>query len=245
MGNDLTLRNWRESDCKTLYDWRNHPNTRKWCFQEKVFPFSDHQKWFNNFLSRNDKIGLILEASGVAAGQIRFETTEIARVLRVSISISPDFFGKGFGTSLLQLACKDSRIKALGDLVIAETMLDNLPSQRIFEKSHFIKSGEGSTAERSFLYWTKLLQPINVTCSLKGSDFAKKQISDFLCAHRIQIVSENADLAIEIAEANSSKKLAVKLCSPSLPELEKKITPFLITPYLAVANALALLLQEK
>ncbi len=241
MGNDLTLRRWEEKDCKLLYDWRNHLEIRKWSFQNTVFPYADHQEWFNRFIVNKDKIGLILECNGVSAGQIRFELTEFKGVLRVSISIAPEFLGKGLGTALLKLACNDEGVKQLGSLIVAETMLENVPSQRIFEKSAFINSGPGMHNDRSFIYWTRFIRKINVSCLVDGEAMLRAKVADFLISHQIEILDKNADIDFFVEKKSGSDQLIINLLKPSLDNF----TDVSRNPFVFAAQIVALLMQEK
>lgn len=142
MGYDLIkLRKYSNKDCQMLYDWRVHPLARKFYFSSEVFSFESHKKWFNSFLSKADRIGLIMENEGDPVGQIRFEPSEYENSMKIAIAVSPEQMGKGYGTKLLEEACKYKEVTEKCMFLIGEVKTANKASERIFEKNNFTNIG--------------------------------------------------------------------------------------------------------
>ena len=153
MGNDLKLRRWQESDCRRIYDWRVDPDVMRWCIDQRMFPYDDHKRWFSGFLADSNRYGFILEDAGEAVAQIRFDPAELPGCYRISLAASPGKTGKGYGSSILRLACQSEEIRACATLLVAETLTDNLPSQKIFVRNGFFNAGHGRSHDANFICW--------------------------------------------------------------------------------------------
>lgn len=153
MGNDLKLRRWCESDCRMLYDWRIAPETMRWCFDQRIFPYEDHERWFAGFLKNSQRFGFMLEDDGQPVAQIRLDPAELAGCYRISLAVAPGRSGHGYGSSILHLACQNNDVRRNAALLVAETMLDNLPSQKIFVRNGFVQAGSGESAGFKMLCW--------------------------------------------------------------------------------------------
>ena len=162
MGNDLKLRQWQESDSRMIYDWRVDPDTMRWCIDQRMFAFDEHNRWFSGFLADSDRCGFILEDAGEAVAQIRFDPAEMPGCYRISLAAAPGKAGKGYGSSILRMACQSAEIRGRATLLVAETLHDNLPSQKIFVRSGFIQAGQGKSGGVSLFCW---LLPLTVSTS--------------------------------------------------------------------------------
>jgi len=160
MGNDLKLRRWRDADCRMIYDWRSDPETMRWCFDQKAFSYDEHADWFNRFLNDSRRCGFVLEDAGQPVAQLRFDPAELPGSYRISLAVAPGRSGKGYGSSILHLACRDAEIRRRAVLLVAETMNDNLPSQKIFVRNGFINAGSGESRGLGFVSW---LLPLTVS----------------------------------------------------------------------------------
>jgi RimJ/RimL family protein N-acetyltransferase len=160
MGNDLKLRRWRADDCRAIYDWRVDPATMRWCIDRRLFPYEEHERWFAAFLADTGRYGFILEDAGEAVAQIRFDPAEMPGCYRISLAAAPGKSGKGYGSSILRLACQSEEMRGCATLLVAETLVDNLPSQKIFVRNGFINAGHGSCGDTALICW---LLPLAVT----------------------------------------------------------------------------------
>lgn len=133
------LRELREVDRYMLFNWRNHPDTRKNSFDKRILSLDDHNEWFDNILNSNSSFTYILEAEDIPVGAIRFDlkSTEAAEI---NYLIDPSKQGNGFGTQILDLGVKKIfKTKAELKEVYGYVLEENLASIRIFEKLAFCK----------------------------------------------------------------------------------------------------------
>ncbi|PKL46691.1 MAG: hypothetical protein CVV42_15485 [Candidatus Riflebacteria bacterium HGW-Riflebacteria-2] len=153
MGNDLKLRRWCESDCRTIYEWRVDPSTMRWCIDQSMFSYEEHARWFAAFLSDSGRCGFILEDGSNPVAQIRFDPAEMPGCYRISLAAAPNLTGKGYGSSILRLACHTEEIRRRAALLVAETLHENLPSQKIFVRNGFIQAGQGKSGSAELNCW--------------------------------------------------------------------------------------------
>lgn len=142
MNKNLKLRIWQESDCRMIYDWRMSPEVRAKSFNHQEFSYESHKAWFQKFMENKLSFGFILEDSDKAVAQIRFDKTKIEGYYNISISTAPNLSGKGYGSIILSLACKNEKLLKVAKFFVAEVFDDNIPSQKIFLKNGFEVTGK-------------------------------------------------------------------------------------------------------
>ena len=152
-----TLRRYSPADAELLWQWRNHPEARRWSFSPDLIPLDRHLTWFERFLADPGRLGFILTESEQEVAQIRFEPATSPGTLTISISVSPDHFGKGLGKEILRLAMEHPDVRQIAALARAETFTDNLPSQKIFMANGFAQVKRGQRDNREYLEWMKPL----------------------------------------------------------------------------------------
>jgi RimJ/RimL family protein N-acetyltransferase len=95
----LHLRRAEASDSRSLFEWRNHPDTRHHSLDPSEITWSVHERWFDGVLSDPDRELLIAEQEGRPVGVLRYDIKEGSA--RVSIYLVPGLAGRGLGTCLL------------------------------------------------------------------------------------------------------------------------------------------------
>lgn len=153
------LRLFCSEDCRVLLAWRNHPETRRWSFSSKVIEAKEHEHWFRRFLADPNKVGLVLFDEGLPVAQIRFEPTRHPGTLTISIAVSPDHFGKGYGHQILAMALQHPEVTSRAAVVRAETFTDNTPSVKLFERAGFKLLGHGTRDGHEYLEWRLPIAP--------------------------------------------------------------------------------------
>ncbi len=153
MGNDLKLRRWQASDCRLLHEWRLHPANRRWFGDSSEISFETHQAWFGRFMADNGRFGFILEEDGRPVAQIRFDPAEMPGCYRISLSTAPECAGRGLGSQVLRLGCASAEMQRAATLFVAETRIDNLPSQKVFQRHGFVEAGRHVYAGAEHLAW--------------------------------------------------------------------------------------------
>ncbi|MBL7068268.1 MAG: GNAT family N-acetyltransferase [Candidatus Omnitrophica bacterium] len=137
----LIFKKAAEGDCRDLWTWRNHPEVRKNSFDDAPISWKDHKKWFySRFRDRSARIYIARDRKE-KVGVIRFDVEEF--LIRVSVSLNPDFFGKKLGRELIRLGTEKIFTETKKRLsVIAEVKKDNIASQKAFLKAGYRHAGE-------------------------------------------------------------------------------------------------------
>ncbi|HDO26306.1 MAG TPA: UDP-2,4-diacetamido-2,4,6-trideoxy-beta-L-altropyranose hydrolase, partial [Nitrospirae bacterium] len=132
----ISLRDAASEDCAMIFEWRNHPDTRKHCFDESELEFKDHEKWFSETLTSPDTALLIGEINNSAAGVLRYDLKE--NKATVSIYLAPTLKNKGIGTEML-IQGNSWIMKNHIEIVqiIAEIKEDNINSIKAFTRAGF------------------------------------------------------------------------------------------------------------
>lgn len=135
------LRAAEERDMELLFLWANESEVRRNSFSTKEILYEEHQKWFSDFLKREDCRQYIYMQDDDAVGQIRI--TKYGEEAEIGYSIRADKRGFGHGKKILQLVCE----KVSQDLpeikkLTAKVKPNNEVSQRAFIKTGFEKKYE-------------------------------------------------------------------------------------------------------
>ena len=133
----LKIRNAKEEDCRYLFDLRNHPIVRKASFNSKKIDYADHKVWFTKTLNNpNRKIFIVLNENSQKIGMVRFDKEE--DYAEISIAISPNIHGKGYGTKILIKGCeKYFEEEITVKFIIAEIKKNNIASIKAFTNAGF------------------------------------------------------------------------------------------------------------
>lgn len=145
----IMLRKATEKDTKLLFDWQQHPNTRKYARDTSHPTWENHISWMTNRLSDNANPFYIIEADGVPAGMLRLDACgtllELSAQFRqendlreISILTAPEFYGRGVAKRSIQLIQKKMRC----DYIVATVHEQNLASNLLFQSANFFKIGK-------------------------------------------------------------------------------------------------------
>lgn len=141
------LQVWRAeaADCKDLWQWRNHPDVRRYSIHNDVIAWDDHQTWFAARLQDPNCLILIVSHDQVPVGVVRFDMN--GNSATVSIYLVPNYHGQGLGTNVLDCAQRYLK-QARPDikLIHAQVKHDNIASRRIFADNGYHQN------EYSFVY---------------------------------------------------------------------------------------------
>lgn len=124
------------SDSREIFDWRNHPDVRRFSGDPGVIPWEIHEKWFEGILSSVTSVLLIGYREMVPIGVVRYDF--IDSDAWVSIYLVPGQEKKGLGRKLLlraEIWLKNHR----GDIrkIRARIMAGNGRSRALFEGSGY------------------------------------------------------------------------------------------------------------
>lgn len=135
-------------DMKDVFDLSNDDLVRQNSFNQDEIDWENHQKWFKNKLKDKNCMFLIVrDFNNNLISQIRFDKIKDTEG-DISISISPEFRGKGYGTKVLKAGTEKifsgQRIKKINAYVKNE----NVASKTIFEKAGYILMEKDSNKVR-------------------------------------------------------------------------------------------------
>lgn len=139
-----TFREPRISDARAVYDWRYGSGSNPFAQAPEVPDYRDHAVWFTKALSDESRKINVLEVDGTPAGYIRLDCVDDRAT--VSLCLSPDARGRGWGGVLLTKAELMAKAAGLADLD-AWVHQDNVASLRLFEAAGYRRTGrDGSFA---------------------------------------------------------------------------------------------------
>jgi len=128
---DISLREARITDCKSIYSWRNSEQTRRFSKSNTEISWHEHVSWFIQTLNNPEQIILIGERQANAVGVLRFDIHQQECV--ISIYLTPGQQGNGYGPRLLQsghMWLQQNR--GYVNRVKAEVLPENFPSINAF-----------------------------------------------------------------------------------------------------------------
>jgi RimJ/RimL family protein N-acetyltransferase len=128
----MHIRPAREGDGRTLYEWRNDPETRSASVRTDPISWEGHVAWLQRVLVDPNRLLLIGESGGVAIGTVRYDVED--DWAEVSWTVAPGHRGRGLGTALLRSALAFAPRARL----VARIKPENLASQRIAAAAGFL-----------------------------------------------------------------------------------------------------------
>lgn len=123
-------------DMEDIFDLSNDAMVRANSFNQEKISWESHQNWFKNKINdKNCIFYVIKDLNNKLISQVRFDKNDDEA--DISISISADFRGKGYGVKILKLTSekviKENNINNIN----AYVKIENEASKIIFEKAGF------------------------------------------------------------------------------------------------------------
>ena len=137
---EIRLRRTREDDCRMFWEWANDPEVRAMSFCSEPVSWESHVGWF--VTRQKDPSSLFYVATDQDSrpvGQVRYQLERDRAVL--SISISPELRGKGFGKTTLLAATEELFQDSCAKAIDAFVKPENRSSLRLFESAGFKRQG--------------------------------------------------------------------------------------------------------
>ncbi|MEK8045023.1 UDP-2,4-diacetamido-2,4,6-trideoxy-beta-L-altropyranose hydrolase [Ideonella margarita] len=100
----LQFRRASAADAEALFEWRNHPDVRRFSHDDRPLERASHERWFAQVLSNPQRCLLIGQLDGTPVGVARFDLSESSAL--ISVYLAPDHLGSGFGPPLINQACE-------------------------------------------------------------------------------------------------------------------------------------------
>lgn len=138
--NRLTQRKASIEDSQLLFRWKNDPDVRRASFKQNTVRFNDHIEWLNAVFNNPNILIYIVEKKSLPVGMYRLELAKETATINISVDLK--LRGQGIGKQIIGqmiLTAKNVGIKKL----IAEVKIDNIPSNKLFLTSGFIKVKKG------------------------------------------------------------------------------------------------------
>ncbi len=137
-GRQVKLRLANERDRDWLLDLQKQPQTRRFANSPNIPTEEEHAAWFTSILNDSDRLLMIVEADGSAAGMVRIDrTAETTPSFVLSIAIDGANQGAGTGFAALSLV---RRMIPSPDIV-ANVLPDNKASLGLFASAGYVPDG--------------------------------------------------------------------------------------------------------
>ena len=134
---EINIRPAGIEDCRDLWEWRNHPAVREWCFDQEEIGYEDHQEWFKKKINEGTSDIYVAENTlGEKIGQVRFDKAPDGTV--INVNLNPAFFSRGLGNRVIKQATGvflegNPGVKEIKAKIITE----NVASKKAFEKAGY------------------------------------------------------------------------------------------------------------
>lgn len=136
----IQLRPATPEDCRLIFRWRNDQRIVKLGSLGREVSWSEHERWFNESLIRDDRKVFIIERDETAIGQVRFDRTQESDCV-ISVYLAPEFTGRGWGVEAIEQACAVIFELWPVEAVLACVRADNRAAHSAFQKAGFASVG--------------------------------------------------------------------------------------------------------
>lgn len=116
-------------DADFLYELRSEPTARQFLLQTGDISYEDHLKWLVKAIEDTDRLYYLVSVNQVPIGTIRADKRD-NDYWELAYLISKNHRGKGYGTSMLELA---QRFKFPDLKLMARVQRENIASRRMVE----------------------------------------------------------------------------------------------------------------
>ena len=123
-----------------VWEWRNEHITRKMFVNGEKVSWEEHSSWYEKALLNNCRKLYIGKEGGIPIGIVRFNKCDNEEyIFDVSINISPESRGKGFGRQLLNNGIRRLHKEVKNcKFIRAEVKKENEYSNKLFKSCGFI-----------------------------------------------------------------------------------------------------------
>jgi RimJ/RimL family protein N-acetyltransferase len=129
----------QQSDSLKVFNWRNEESVRLSSHNQKITSFDKHDKWFAARVSKiQTEPLLIFSDKSLEIGYTRLDLLDSSNnKVEVSIAVTSDYQGKGFGSMMLEATVEVARNLLRASEIIATVREDNSKSLKMFLSSGF------------------------------------------------------------------------------------------------------------
>jgi len=137
----LTLRPAVKEDCELVFEWANDAETRRQSFTTESIPWETHEKWYQDCLSRKDRMLFICCHGDTPIGQLRLDIQDDKGI--ISYSIGREYRNRGYGIEMARIGERMIRKQFPQIRVIcAEIKQENAYSQKMLLKNGYVETME-------------------------------------------------------------------------------------------------------
>lgn len=136
---DLQLRPAKNEDARLIYEWRNHPQNRRYSLNPNPIGYAEHEAWYLASMTNPDRLIFLADREdGEPAGVFRLDFSDRGQSATVSIFLAPGTTGRGLGRRVLHagLRLAKKQFPSLSELH-AEIREENAPSLSLFQSMGF------------------------------------------------------------------------------------------------------------
>ena len=137
-GKAITLRPATADDAALMFDWQQHPATRRYAWNPGLPSYEEHQGWLVGKLADPDCIFSMILCCDETVGVIRLDregaASEARESYEVSIYTAPDRYQMGYALAGLKLA----RRLMPEAIILAKIMEDNAASNALFRRAGYV-----------------------------------------------------------------------------------------------------------
>lgn len=136
----IKIRKVTSEDSDLILEWRNNPQVFRYALNPNPIPIEEHQAWFRKKITDNNCIFFLGLYNENPCGSIRYQISKDAKEAEVSISISPQFWGKKIATELMRLAEENLKKFTSVEVIHATVLDENIASVKLFTNAGFKKN---------------------------------------------------------------------------------------------------------
>ena len=144
MKNDIELINFTEltlEEKKMVLEWRNHPDIRKWMYNQNEIKLTDHLNFIENLKNRKDKLYFLVKQDNKYIGVIDFYDIDKYEC-KAGLYKNPFEHLLGYGKILLK-SCIDYAFNILKvEKLKLEVFKENEKAKRLYKKFNFKETEE-------------------------------------------------------------------------------------------------------
>lgn len=133
----LKIRKVIKEDSDLLLSWRNNPEVYKYALNPAPVAPGDHVNWFEKTLKDPRCVFYMGMMDGVPCGSVRYQLAENLTEAEVSISVAPEFWGKGVASSMMAQAEIELKKETKVNIIHAVVLNENEASLKLFNKANF------------------------------------------------------------------------------------------------------------
>ena len=129
------------ADAAAVWRWRNDPITRAFSYNSAPISYDDHLQWVaTRLVDRCRHTFIAVDGAGTGMGFVRLDVS--GDTADISLALDPAVRGRGYGSALIQCACKFASDNLRLTEVVANVKRENRASIQCFHKAGFIDDAE-------------------------------------------------------------------------------------------------------